>query len=235
MWIIDFGVDMSEAEAALYEAPFEYVREHVRPVRAQGSDRPTCRTWWLHVEPARACGPRSPACTRYIATPRHVEAPPLRLAATGDARLTARSSSSPATTTTRSASCTRASHELWARATGHAASRGRVRLPLHAHHLLRDLPVPGPDPRAARQGRGGRPPPRRAPRRLAQPARPRPRRPREAHPHQPLQPAPHLARQRPRRPRRRRLRRLRLARRPRGRRHPRAPPRPQPRTRRCQQ
>ena len=29
MWIIDFGVDMPEAEAALYEAPFEHVRRLV--------------------------------------------------------------------------------------------------------------------------------------------------------------------------------------------------------------
>ena len=29
MWIIDFGTDMSEADAALYEAPFEYVVANV--------------------------------------------------------------------------------------------------------------------------------------------------------------------------------------------------------------
>ena len=34
MFIIDFGPDMSAGEAALYELPFEYVRRHVRPVRA---------------------------------------------------------------------------------------------------------------------------------------------------------------------------------------------------------
>jgi hypothetical protein len=33
MWIIDFGVDMTERNAALYEAPFEYVRAHVRAQR----------------------------------------------------------------------------------------------------------------------------------------------------------------------------------------------------------
>ena len=32
MWIIDFG-DMSIEEAALYEAPFEYVKKHVKPQR----------------------------------------------------------------------------------------------------------------------------------------------------------------------------------------------------------
>ena len=29
MWIIDFGADMPEEDAALYELPFEYVRRHV--------------------------------------------------------------------------------------------------------------------------------------------------------------------------------------------------------------
>ena len=34
MWIIDFGVGTPEEEAALYEMPFEHIREHVKPVRA---------------------------------------------------------------------------------------------------------------------------------------------------------------------------------------------------------
>ena len=34
-WIIDFGWEMSEQEAALYEAPHAYILEHVRPVRFQ--------------------------------------------------------------------------------------------------------------------------------------------------------------------------------------------------------
>ena len=64
-------------------------------------------------------------------------------------------------------------HEAWARGTGHPAPRGRVRLPLHPDHLLRDVPVPAPDRRAARGDRRGRPRARPPPRRLAQPARPR--------------------------------------------------------------
>jgi hypothetical protein len=31
IWTIDFGTEMSEAEAALYEEPFKYVKEMVRP------------------------------------------------------------------------------------------------------------------------------------------------------------------------------------------------------------
>ncbi|MDQ3540387.1 MAG: class I SAM-dependent DNA methyltransferase, partial [Chloroflexota bacterium] len=50
MWIIDFGTDMPEHEAALHEAPFEYVREHVRPLR-QSNNRALYREhWWLHIE-----------------------------------------------------------------------------------------------------------------------------------------------------------------------------------------
>ena len=52
MWIIDFGVTMPEAEAALYEAPFEYVREHVRPERIKNAGAAYAERWWLHVEPA---------------------------------------------------------------------------------------------------------------------------------------------------------------------------------------
>ena len=33
MWIIDFGMDMPEEQAALYEQPFEYVRALVKPAR----------------------------------------------------------------------------------------------------------------------------------------------------------------------------------------------------------
>ena len=67
-WIIDFGVSMSEAEAALYEAPFEYAQRVVRPDRAKagiGAD-----TWWLHW---RARGDMREAIRgldRQIVTPR---------------------------------------------------------------------------------------------------------------------------------------------------------------------
>jgi hypothetical protein len=46
LWIVDFGVERSEEDAALYEAPFEYVRQHVRPTRTAsgiGND-----SWWIH-------------------------------------------------------------------------------------------------------------------------------------------------------------------------------------------
>ncbi len=62
MWIIDFGTDMPEADAALYEAPFEYVKRHVKPTRARHPSDDHRRAWWLHVAAAvgNARGPGRP-------------------------------------------------------------------------------------------------------------------------------------------------------------------------------
>jgi hypothetical protein len=51
MWIIDFGVDRTEEKAALYEAPFEYVKQHVKPTREENRREAYAERWWLHVEP----------------------------------------------------------------------------------------------------------------------------------------------------------------------------------------
>ena len=50
-WIVDFGWSMTEAEAALYEAPFGYIRERVRPMRQRNRREAYRRHWWRHVEP----------------------------------------------------------------------------------------------------------------------------------------------------------------------------------------
>ena len=46
-WIIDFGVDMTEQEAMLYEEPYDYVAQHVRPQRATDRNARTASNWWL--------------------------------------------------------------------------------------------------------------------------------------------------------------------------------------------
>ena len=51
MWIIDFGADMSEEDAALYELPFEHVRSAVKPQRESHSDAKLRRYWWIHERP----------------------------------------------------------------------------------------------------------------------------------------------------------------------------------------
>ena len=69
MFIIDFGVDMPESSAAQHEAPFEYVRTHVKPAR-DGNKRAAYReNWWIHVEPRPAMREAARGLARLIVTP----------------------------------------------------------------------------------------------------------------------------------------------------------------------
>ena len=45
-WIIDFGIDMPEAEAALFEEPFAIVVERVKSARSKVRRRPRYRDFW---------------------------------------------------------------------------------------------------------------------------------------------------------------------------------------------
>ncbi|MCI0588410.1 MAG: class I SAM-dependent DNA methyltransferase [Planctomycetes bacterium] len=69
MWIVDFGVNTTEEEAALYEAPFEYVRARVKPVRVENKRESYASKWWLHVEPRSGMRTALARLRRYIATP----------------------------------------------------------------------------------------------------------------------------------------------------------------------
>jgi type II restriction/modification system DNA methylase subunit YeeA len=68
-WIIDFGWEMSEQEAALYEAPHAYILEHVRPVQFQNRREAYAAYWWRHVEPRPGMWRALERRSRYIATP----------------------------------------------------------------------------------------------------------------------------------------------------------------------
>jgi type II restriction/modification system DNA methylase subunit YeeA len=70
MWIIDFGTDMSLEDAALYEAPFEYVNEHVRPMRATNNRKVYRELWWLYVEPRPAMRQALTGLQRFMGTAR---------------------------------------------------------------------------------------------------------------------------------------------------------------------
>src|SRR5580704_10127571 len=50
-WIIDFGWEMDEREAALYEAPFAHCLANVKPERDKNRREAYRRFWWRHVEP----------------------------------------------------------------------------------------------------------------------------------------------------------------------------------------
>ena len=241
-WIVDFGWTMSAGDAALYEEPFRWVKEHVYP-RRQANRRETYRVyWWRHVEPRQGMWRAIEGLPRYIATPTVAKH---RLFVWCDARICpdhqliviARDDD------TSFGILHSRFHELWSLRLCTWLRQGQ-RPALHAEHDVRDVPVPDrPDTGRAghrlrghprrRRHRGSRPPARRAARPLAQPARMgrvggragarlsgssgssrRGRRQgaQETHADQPVQRPPAVARRCARDARRRRCRCLRLAR-----------------------
>lgn len=69
-WIVDFGGAMTEAEAALFEAPFAHVREHVKPMRLTQRRLARARLWWLHGETVPGLRREMAGISRYAVTPR---------------------------------------------------------------------------------------------------------------------------------------------------------------------
>ena len=70
MWIIDFDMHGSEYEAAQYEMPFEYVKEHVKPFRDKVRNPLERRRWWVHGRTAPDFRQAVKCLDKYIATPR---------------------------------------------------------------------------------------------------------------------------------------------------------------------
>ncbi len=70
MFIIDFGVDMLEGDAALYELPFAYIAREVKPERVKNNRAAYRERWWIHVEPRPALRTALKPLQRYIGTPR---------------------------------------------------------------------------------------------------------------------------------------------------------------------
>jgi hypothetical protein len=68
-WVIDFGENTHEAEAALYEEPFEYVRAVVFPLRENHREVRQRVKWWLHARPSPKYRRILATQSRYIATP----------------------------------------------------------------------------------------------------------------------------------------------------------------------
>ena len=69
-WIVDFGADMPEAEAMLYEAPFAHVLSKVKPLRSALRRESYRKFWWRHAEARRTLRVALQPLTRYIVTPR---------------------------------------------------------------------------------------------------------------------------------------------------------------------
>ena len=69
-WIIDFGTDMAEVDASLYELPFQHLLEKVKPYRDSVRRERTKRRWWIHEEARVGLRKGLIGLSRYIATPR---------------------------------------------------------------------------------------------------------------------------------------------------------------------
>ena len=67
--VVDFGA-MTEAEASLYEKPFDHVQTHVRPARENNRDESRRTRWWLHGRLGTDWRNAISALPRYIATTR---------------------------------------------------------------------------------------------------------------------------------------------------------------------
>ena len=68
MFIVDFGTEMSEAEAADYEMPFGHVEEHVRPGRERNRQRRRRERWWRHGSAASEMRAALAPLRRFIVT-----------------------------------------------------------------------------------------------------------------------------------------------------------------------
>jgi type II restriction/modification system DNA methylase subunit YeeA len=68
-YIIDFGTELSESQAALYELPFQYAMKHVFPVRIKNKREGYSKRWWLHGEPRPELRHALKGKARYILTP----------------------------------------------------------------------------------------------------------------------------------------------------------------------
>jgi type II restriction/modification system DNA methylase subunit YeeA len=68
-WIIDFGVNMSERDAALFEIPFEHVMQLVHPERQKNNREAYRNNWWIYGESRPGLRALLAKLPRFIATP----------------------------------------------------------------------------------------------------------------------------------------------------------------------
>ena len=68
-WIVDFGVDMPQSRAALFERPFAHVEAHVKPARDLTRADRERKNWWLLARPIPAMRLALANLQRFVATP----------------------------------------------------------------------------------------------------------------------------------------------------------------------
>jgi hypothetical protein len=70
-WIIDFGNEMTEGDAALYEQAFSYVVAVVKPERMNNNREAYRKYWWRFAEPRPGLRSALEPLSRFIATVAH--------------------------------------------------------------------------------------------------------------------------------------------------------------------
>ncbi|QOV93448.1 class I SAM-dependent DNA methyltransferase [Novosphingobium sp. ES2-1] len=76
-WLLDFGTNLSERDAALYEAPFEYARQHIQSYRQRRDENGNFEVrrqnhrerWWIHAEARPGMRRALEGLSRFIVTP----------------------------------------------------------------------------------------------------------------------------------------------------------------------
>lgn len=69
VWIVDFGCDMGEESAALFETPFDHAKNFVLPERRKNNREAYRKQWWRHGEARPGLRRLLSAHSRFIATP----------------------------------------------------------------------------------------------------------------------------------------------------------------------
>jgi hypothetical protein len=68
-WLIDFGCNMTEPNAALYEEPWRHIVKHVRPERITNRRKRLAEKWWIHGESRPGMRRVLADLPRFIVTP----------------------------------------------------------------------------------------------------------------------------------------------------------------------
>ena len=68
-WIVDYGSTTGEIEAALYESPFAYINEIVKPFRQCSTNEKDREFWWRHTRSRPSMRKAISGLTRFIVTP----------------------------------------------------------------------------------------------------------------------------------------------------------------------
>jgi type II restriction/modification system DNA methylase subunit YeeA len=69
-WTVDFGTDTDMCSSARFEAPFEYVRTNVKPIRDHNRRDTYREHWWLYAEPRPAMRAAIALLPRFLCTTR---------------------------------------------------------------------------------------------------------------------------------------------------------------------